>query len=80
MDLKVLNKDGFPVAANTEGELYIGIHCKVFGYFQNELETNKKFKQIDGKMYYRTGDIVRFDINGDIHWLDRADNQLKIRG
>lgn len=35
--------------------------------------------EIDGKMCYRTGDLVKI-VNGELAYIDRRDFQVKIRG
>ena len=52
------------------------------GYLNNETATNKNFvKNPFGKgMIYRTGDLGKYRQDGDLDYVDRLDNQIKIRG
>ena len=63
------------------GEIYIFGASVGPGYLNNEIETAKKFIGHDtyGTLY-KTGDSAIRDISGDIHFLGRNDNQVKING
>lgn len=55
------------------------------GYWNNEYLNEKHFIRLsnDGKYhttYYKTGDIVKKDRNGNLYLDGRADNQVKIKG
>nr|WP_242033740.1 amino acid adenylation domain-containing protein [Phormidium sp. FACHB-592] len=62
------------------GEIYIGGAGVTQGYLQREALTQEKFVTIDGCRFYRTGDIGRFDMDGNLEMLGRADFQIKLRG
>mgnify|MGYP000850478542 CR=1 FL=1 len=49
------------------------------GYLNNEKLSNKKFINIDDKIYFKTGDIVEV-INKNIYFKKRMDAQVKIKG
>lgn len=64
------------------GELYLGGNGVARGYVNNKLLTDKSFylnPYHSGKMY-KTGDIVRLLPDGNIEFLGRNDNQVKVRG
>ncbi|WP_108868941.1 non-ribosomal peptide synthetase [Aquimarina aquimarini] len=64
------------------GELYITGDGLADGYL-NEVELTEKsfFKHpLDGQRLYRTGDLGRYTPGGEIEFLGREDNQVKIRG
>lgn len=68
-----------------QGELYIGGVGLSRGYLnQEELNFQKFIKNPDESSphntLYRSGDLVRIDSCGNILFLGRADNQVKIRG
>lgn len=50
------------------------------GYLNLPEKTTEVFLQQDGVRLYRTGDIVRYRVNGDIEFVGRKDGQVKIRG
>ncbi|CAF1682357.1 unnamed protein product, partial [Adineta ricciae] len=68
------------VPINQEGELYIGGAGVFAGYLHRDDLTSKALIHIDSDIYYRTGDIVRVDANGALHYRGRKDQQVKIRG
>ena len=77
-----LIKDDFSqdVAINEEGELYVGGVGVFAGYLGQKDLTEKVLVQIDGEMFYRTGDLVHLDDDGLLHYLGRKDHQVKLHG
>lgn len=65
--VKVLNEEGIPCGMGEVGELYIkGPH--VFSdYWENQIETTKTL--VDG--WLRTGDLAKYDIDGDFYIVGR---------
>ncbi len=65
------------------GDLYIGGECLASGYI-NEVELSAdKFQDnpfIPGTCMYKTGDLARWFVDGNMEFLGRSDNQVKIRG
>lgn len=64
------------------GELWIGGDGVTQGYWQREEMTSERFIENPfgpGKLY-GTGDLVAFDARGCLHFMGRADAQVKIRG
>ena len=49
-------------------------------YLNRPETTAEKFITIDGKKAYRSGDLVRWTEDGNIEFLGRIDNQVKLRG
>ena len=62
------------------GELLIGGDCLGKGYWDNATETSKKFIDIEGKKYYRSGDICVLNSQKKLDFIERKDSQVKIRG
>jgi amino acid adenylation domain-containing protein len=67
------------------GELYISGECLAEGYLNNKQLTNEKFldwKSPEGKniRVYRSGDIAKYLADGNIEFLGRQDDQVKISG
>jgi amino acid adenylation domain-containing protein len=66
------------------GELYIGGNGCALGYINDEALTQQRFVNIDfqqaARRFYRTGDRVRLNAEGEVVFLGRLDNQLKLRG
>lgn len=70
---------------STEGFIYIKTDSLSFGYYGNIKETETVFVQnplhndyVD-KVYF-TGDIAKYDENGNLILIGRLDNQIKQRG
>jgi amino acid adenylation domain-containing protein len=78
----ILNKALHPVPFGVVGDLYIGGEVLAFGYNDKKL-SDKKFIQSpfekDKRIYY-TGDKARFFQDGNIEFLGREDDQVKVRG
>jgi FkbM family methyltransferase len=81
----VLNKQLTPVPPGAAGELYIGGDGVARGYWQQASLTAGRFlpdpwRRQSGARMYRTGDLVRYLENGNLEFLGRADEQVKLRG
>jgi aryl carrier-like protein len=77
---KVLDMFFQPVVISQEGELFIGGAGVFGGYLARDDLTKKALMTIDDVVYYRSGDLVRIDHNGFIHYIGRKDFQIKLRG
>lgn len=64
------------------GELWVGGDGVSMGYLNNEALTNEKFiKNPFGEgNVYKTGDLVKWLPDGNIEFIGRIDNQVKVRG
>jgi amino acid adenylation domain-containing protein len=83
--LYVLNKKMVPVPVGLTGELYIGGDGLSPGYFNLPEKTAQQFipdpfSSEPGRLLYKTGDLVRYQPDGNMVYLNRADSQVKIRG
>ncbi|MBL4709767.1 MAG: amino acid adenylation domain-containing protein [Flavobacteriales bacterium] len=79
----ILDEVLHPVPKGVSGELYIAGAGLAEGYWnQKELTDNsfinKPFE--DGSKIYKTGDLVRLNEVGDLEYLGRIDEQVKISG
>jgi len=61
------------------GELCIAGSGLAVGYYDDEELTGKKFVYYNNERIYHTGDLVE-SVNGDIFYLRRLDNQVKVNG
>ncbi|MFN6566176.1 amino acid adenylation domain-containing protein [Dendronalium sp. ChiSLP03b] len=65
------------------GELYIGGDGLAKGYLHRLELTGERFIDnpfVPGTKLYKTGDLVRYLNNGQLEYLGRYDDQIKIRG
>jgi amino acid adenylation domain-containing protein len=81
----ILDEHLQPAAVGDPGHLYIGGECLSSGYVNApELTASRflpdPFHERPGMTMYDTGDLARFMDDGNIEFLGRADNQIKLRG
>jgi len=81
----ILDRYMNPVPVGVPGELYIAADHLARGYVgQPELTAERFlpdiFVNFPGKRFFRTGDILRRRFDGEVEYLGRSDNQVKVRG
>ena len=80
----ILDDDMRPVGDGQAGEIYVGGQGVARGYRNNSQLTAERFVgnpfSNDQGRLYRTGDLARFLPSGEVEFLGRVDEQLKIRG
>lgn len=81
----VLDNEMQPVPRGVAGNLYIGGDCLARGYLGQKELTEQRFvpNPFDAKAnsrMYLTGDIVRRLKTGELEYLGRSDDQVKIHG
>jgi amino acid adenylation domain-containing protein len=84
-EIYILDSELQPVPVGVSGELYIGGICLARGYLNRDDLTRERFishpfsDQPKARLY-KTGDLARFLPDGNIEYLGRIDEQLKVRG
>ncbi len=81
--LHILDSHLRPVPQGVPGELYLCGVQLAHGYLDRPGLTAGRFVAdpfAEGERMYRTGDVVRCLPTGDVEYLGRSDDQLKIRG
>lgn len=63
-----------------QGELYISSDHMITGYWNRPEDTEKSFIKLQGRLWYKTGDIVRIDENGWVYFVDRSGDIIKHKG
>ncbi|CAF0971108.1 unnamed protein product [Adineta steineri] len=76
----ILNEFLQSVFANQEGEFFVGGVGVFAGYLGCDDLTAKALVEIDGQLFYRTGDLVTTNNNGLLHYQGRKDHQIKLHG
>jgi len=82
----VLNRWLMPVPLGVAGELCLAGPNLARGYRNRPATTAGAFvpnpfaDSPGGSRLYKTGDLVRFDRDGNLHFLGRTDQQIKLRG
>jgi long-chain acyl-CoA synthetase len=69
-----------PVPEGEPGELLVSSQHMVSGYWNKPEETARHFVELEGRRWYRTGDIVRVDAAGWVFFQDRSVDVIKHKG
>ncbi|MEQ8765884.1 MAG: amino acid adenylation domain-containing protein, partial [Planctomycetota bacterium] len=84
IEVHILGLNGQVLPPGAAGELWIGGRGIARGYRGRPDLTAERFRDdlrdLKGKRLYRTGDRVRLASNGELVYLGRVDDQVKVRG
>jgi amino acid adenylation domain-containing protein len=74
-----------PVPAGVIGEIYLGGDGLAWGYLQRPELTAERFTHFESSILgdsklYKTGDRALYRSNGNLEFLGRTDDQIKLRG
>jgi long-chain acyl-CoA synthetase len=69
-----------PVQPGKPGELLVSSPQMVSAYLNKPEETRSAFVEIDGRLWYRTADIMRMDADGNLYFVDRTVDTIKHKG
>lgn len=81
----VVDDQDRPVPDGNTGELLIASPTMMRGYWQQPALNERAFCERpapggSAQRFYRTGDVVRRDADGVLHFVGRSDRQVKVRG
>ncbi len=81
----ILDRNLNQVPVGVPGEIHVGGDCLALGYLRRPELTSERFishqfEQGSPMRLFKTGDLGHFLPNGEIEYLGRSDNQVKIRG
>ncbi|QUQ67051.1 non-ribosomal peptide synthetase [Kutzneria sp. CA-103260] len=84
-DIFIVDGDGNLVPTGVPGELVVGGGRLARGYHNRPALTAQRFVPDaftgrPGRRLYRTGDIARYLPDGNVEFIGRRDNQIKLRG
>jgi long-chain acyl-CoA synthetase len=68
------------VPVGTSGELLVRSEHMVRAYWNKPEETREAFVQLDGKLWYKSKDLMRQDEQGWLYFTDRSTDMIKHKG
>ncbi|WP_041965208.1 long-chain fatty acid--CoA ligase [Mesobacillus selenatarsenatis] len=81
VDARVIEPStGKELGAGEIGEIVVNGPQVMVGYYNREDESRNSFIDIDGKKFFRTGDIGRFDEEGYYFMVDRVKRMINASG
>ncbi|MCK6586045.1 MAG: amino acid adenylation domain-containing protein [Polyangiaceae bacterium] len=81
LEILLLDERRCPVAQGEIGEIFITGRGVARGYFGHEALTAERFITLpNGRRAYRSGDLAKVLPDGQLDFIGRADEQIKIRG
>lgn len=78
--LLLLDGDRTITAPNVKGELLIGGPQVLKGYWRDEAQTRERTIHIGGERYYRSGDVCQWLPDGNLDFVGRVDEEIKLSG
>ncbi len=76
----ILSDNNIQMPIGSVGEVGIGGKGVALGYHKRDNLTSEKFISFNNEIIYKTGDLGRLKVDGQLELLGRIDNQIKLRG
>ncbi|GAA4629975.1 hypothetical protein GCM10023196_053490 [Actinoallomurus vinaceus] len=80
LTVELRDEEGRPVPPGEPGEMWISGAGVAAGYLNRAELTAERFVTLEGRRFYRSGDLARRSVNGELEYVGRADQQVKLRG
>ena len=68
-----------PVAQGEVGELMVTSPYTIKSYWKKPEETERSFIQMNGDTYYRMGDFMKMNTDGDLEFMERTADTIKYK-
>jgi long-chain acyl-CoA synthetase len=68
-----------PVAQGEVGELMVTSPYTIKSYWNKPEETARSFIQMNGDIYYRMGDFMKMNADGDLEFMERTADTIKYK-
>ena len=82
LEYRIIDLEGLDVTSGEPGELLVR-HAGAapdFGFFREYLKEPQATEAAWADGYFHTGDIVKIDVDGDFHFIDRKKNVIRRSG
>lgn len=79
-EVLLLDDDRVVSEPGVKGELLIAGPQVMKGYWNDDRQTNDRIAVIAGKRYYRSGDICQWRSDGNLDYIGRNDDEVKLSG
>jgi amino acid adenylation domain-containing protein len=83
LSMFILDKQKLLTPIGVVGEIYVGGAGVARGYFQRTELNAERFltlDRFDNCRVYRSGDLARYSLSGELEYIGRMDSQVKLRG
>jgi long-chain acyl-CoA synthetase len=68
-----------PTPAGEVGELLVTSPCTIKSYWNKPEETSRSFVAMNGDIYYRMGDFMRMNEEGELEFMERTADTIKYK-
>ena len=80
-EIRIVNPETLEdVKRGDSGELLVYSEEMVTSYLNKPEETRESFVETDGKLWYRTSDVMSLDEDGNLYFVDRTVDTIKHKG
>lgn len=76
--IEIVDDEGNTVEIGEVGNIIVSANSLMTGYLKDEETTKEVIFEKNGKLYLKTGDLGRFDIDGKLYFVERKKRSIKI--